>query len=289
MSAKRVLLIGATGFTGQRLYHALKDKADVTCFVRQTSDVSSLGSDVKLVYGDLSDVDALKAAMHDMEELVYAAPLEGGHGENAVQAAEASGIGRAIFISTTGILTTLDPELKEKRLAVEKAIQDSSLSWTIIRPTMIYGRAGDRNMERLVRWLKKYPVFFMPGGGKCLQQPVHVDDLVDGIMRAWSKKIARKKIYTMSGKESEPLVDVVKTIAGKLHRKVWAISVPIMPFVLMLRFYERFTYNSNLKADQIQRLSEDKAFDHDLAKEDLGFKPRTFAEGIDILIKELAV
>jgi len=287
MSAKRVLLIGATGFTGQRVYHLLKNKAHVTCFVRKSSDVSSLGEDAQLAYGDLSDISSLKAAMKDADDIIYTASLGFGHGEGAVQAAEESGIQRAIFISTTGIFTKLNPSTKTLRLSAEKAIQSSKLSWSIIRPTMIYGRLGDRNMERLVKWLKKYPVFFMPGGGKALQQPVHVDDLAEGIIAAWENESSHQKIYTMSGKEAEPLVSIVKTIRCKLDKKIWLISLPVAPFVFLLRIYERLVYNPRLKAEQIQRLREDKDFDHDLAKEDLGYNPRAFTDGIDILIKEL--
>jgi nucleoside-diphosphate-sugar epimerase len=285
---RRVLLTGATGFTGQRVYHLLNKKADVTCFVRKTSDTSVLGDGVKLAYGDLSDIDSLKAAMEGVDELVYVASMENGHGEQAVKAAEESGIVRSIFVSTTGILTALNPDLKEERSLAEEAVKKSGLSWTLIRPTMIYGHVGDRNMERLISWLKKYPVFLMPGGGKALQQPVHVDDLAEGIVRAWSKKISRKKIYTMSGKEPEQLLSVVQTIGKKLHRKIWMIPLPISPFVFMLRLYERLAYTPRIRADQIQRFSENKAFGHDLAREDLGFKPRSFAEGIDTLIEELA-
>ena len=47
----------------------------------------------------------------------------------------------------------------------------------IVRPTMIYGTPGDRNMIRLVEWINRWPVLPVFGDSRSLQQPVHVKDV----------------------------------------------------------------------------------------------------------------
>ena len=118
--------------------------------------------------GDLDDArrldEAFAAARCDA--LVSLASLGFGHGPGIVAAAEEAGIPRAVFVSTTAVTTTLHPPTKQVRLAAEQQIRGSGLDWTILRPTMIYGAAGDRNLSRLLRLLSRAPVLPVPGGGQ---------------------------------------------------------------------------------------------------------------------------
>ena len=41
------------------------------------------------------------------------------------------------------------------RLDAEAAVQSSQLDWTLLRPTMIYGTARDRNISRLLRFVRR--------------------------------------------------------------------------------------------------------------------------------------
>ena len=58
------------------------------------------------------------------------------------------------------------------------------------------------------------------------------------------------------------------------------VSVPLTPLVCLLRLYEAMTSSPRLKSEQVARLAEDKAVEIGPARDDLGFDPRPFAEGI---------
>ena len=102
--------------------------------------------------GDLDDGAALAGifARAGCDALVNLASLGFGHAPGIVRAAVRSGLDRAVFVSTTAVTTTLPARSKTVRLAAEDEIRSSDLSWTILRPTMIYGAAGDRNLSRLL-------------------------------------------------------------------------------------------------------------------------------------------
>lgn len=86
------------------------------------------------------------------EVLINIASLCFGHAPNIVNVCEEMNVKRAIFVSTTGMFTKLNPDSKGIRLEVERLIKESNLDYTIIRPTMIYVTRTDRNMRRLVKY-----------------------------------------------------------------------------------------------------------------------------------------
>ena len=58
------------------------------------------------------------------------------------------------------------------------------------------------------------------------------------------------------------------------------VPVPLSPLVAAARGYELLAARPRIRAEQLQRLAEDKAFSIDDAVRDLGYAPRPFAEGI---------
>ena len=141
-------------------------------------------SDIDWFEGNLGDFTALTDAMQGAQILVNIASIGFGHAPSIVKAAKAAGIKRTVFISTTAIYTTLNTKSKQVRLDAEKTIADSGLAYTVLRPTMIYGSSRDRNMSRLIRYLKRHRLIPIFGNGEYLQQPVYVQDVARAVVRS---------------------------------------------------------------------------------------------------------
>lgn len=156
----------------------------------------------------------------------------------------------------------------------------SELDWTIIRPTMIYGTPADRNMVRLLRALRRLPVLPLPGGGKGLQQPVHVDDLASAIVAALERPATIGRAYDLAGPEPISLRAVIQEAGKAVDRHPSLVPLPLGPMVAAMRAYEAVAPSPRLKSEQIARLAEDKAVDISPARADLGFDPRPFGAGI---------
>jgi nucleoside-diphosphate-sugar epimerase len=286
-----VLVTGSTGFTGSRIVQRLIERGiRPRCMARASSDVRplfELGVDV--VYGDIGDADSLRRAIEGVDVLLNATSLGFGQAPTLVSAAERAGVSRAVFISTTAIFTRLNARSRALRVAAEEAIAQSALRYTIVRPTMIYGNARDRNMVRLVRWLQRWPVIPVAGDGERLQQPIHVDDVAGAVIDAAWKDVAVRRAYNVAGAAPLTFNEIIDTVARSLNRRVFKIHLPIAPMAGLLGALERARIRLPVKSEQILRLNEDKAFPYDEAARDLGFAPRSFAEGIAAEIAALAV
>lgn len=283
----KVLITGATGFTGSRLIPILLQNGfQVRALTRPTSDRAPLSAlTVEWVTGDLSDTQTLTAALHGVDALVNIASLGFGHADNIIASAKAAGVKRGIFISTTAIFTQLNAGSKSVRLAAESAIQASGLNYTILRPTMIYGSPRDRNMWRLIRLLRVTPVMPIFGDGKSLQQPIFVDDVAQAVLLALQTDTTIGKSYNIAGKDPLTYNQVIDTVASALGKRVWKLHLPYMPIVRALQFTEQMNIRLPIKAEQVLRLNEDKSFSYADAQRDFGFSPRSFEEGIGIEIK----
>lgn len=283
----KLLATGATGFTGSRVVPLLLENGfNVRCFVRETSDRSWLGTlPVEWVTGDLSDTEALTSALRGVDALVNIASLGFGHAESILKSMKEAGVKRGIFISTTAIFTQLNAGSKSVRLAAEEAIQASGLDYTILRPTMIYGSPRDRNMWRLIRLLRFSPIIPIFGDGESLQQPIFVDDVAQAVLLALQNDITIGKSYNIAGKDPLTYNQVIDTVASALGKRVWKLRLPYMPIVNFLQFTERIRIRLPIKAEQVLRLNENKAFSYEEAQRDFGFSPRSFAEGIELECK----
>lgn len=283
-----ILLTGATGFLGEFVLEELVQRGhEVTCFIRKTSNIDKIKRlNVKYVYGELDDYKSICEALKGKVALINIASLGFGHAPNIVKACEEIGVKRSIFVSTTGIFTKLNPDSKGIRLAAEKFIKESSLDYTIIRPTMIYGTPKDRNMWRLVKFLKILPVLPILGSGTYLQQPVYVEDLANVIVNAYEKNVSVKKAYNVSGAKALTYNEVVDITGKALGKKVIKVHIPMELSYKLLKKYEKISKKPKLKAEQVLRLNENKDFSYEDAKKDLGYEPLSFEEGIKLEVSE---
>jgi uncharacterized protein YbjT (DUF2867 family) len=280
----RLLVTGGSGFLGGYVLREAARRGHETVALARgpAAALAVAGRGAQPVTGDLDDAEHLNQvfAAARCDTLVNLASLGFGHAPAIVAAAGEAGISRAVFVSSTAVTTTVGASTKRVRLAAEQRIRASAMKWTILRPTMIYGAPGDRNLSRLLALLHRTPLVPVPGGGRHLQQPVHVADVADAVLNAAERPATAGQTYDVAGPAPLMFAELLRTSARAIARRTRFFPVPLTPLVALVRGYERLSQHPRIRAEQLLRLAEDKSFAIDSAARDLSFDPRPFAAGI---------
>ena len=116
---KNLLLIGGTGFTGSYvLQELLLCNFNISLFVRDISKAKKLNyhrMPITIIEGNLDNKNDLTSALLNQDILVCIASLGFGHLPIILESCPDS-ICKAIFISTTGIFTKLNPSSKKNTI-----------------------------------------------------------------------------------------------------------------------------------------------------------------------------
>src|SRR5690606_30213828 len=188
-----ILVTGATGFIGRRLIRRLGEQPglEVRVLLRPGSDLDRLprGVAVHAMMGDLNSMDSLLAAMDGVHTVFHliGTDTRGRHAQlekvdiagtrAIVEAGLAARIGRLITVSRLGAdRYSAFPTLRAKG-EIEDIIRRSGLAYTIFRSAVLFGE-GDRFSSHLAMLIQSFPVFFVPGDGEQILQPLWVEDLI---------------------------------------------------------------------------------------------------------------
>jgi uncharacterized protein YbjT (DUF2867 family) len=252
----------------------------VVALVRPRGERAGALDGVEVVAGDMADAAALALLLRGCDAYIHVASLGFGHAGVVTKAVDDSRVPRAVFFSSTSIYTKLPAASKAPRLDAEEKVRSLASAWTILRPTMIYGAVGDRNLERLIRFMARSPVVPLPGGGKGLVQPVHVEDLGRAAVDTLLCDKTHGRAYDLAGGEASPLRDLVQHVHALLGRGHLVLPLPIAPMAFAAGVWSVLRLPPRVKPEQIQRLAEDKAFSFEAARADWGYAPRSWREGL---------
>lgn len=277
-----IVVSGANGFTGRFVCAELKRRQrPFFALIRPGSDTSWMDAhQIPVRFADLNHAQQLAAQLKGCDALLNVASIGFGAAPSILEGCRSAAVRRAVFVSTTAIFTQLNAGSKVVRQAAEAAITSSGLDTTILRPTMIYGTPGDRNMIRLIRWLDRWPVLPVFGSGRSLQQPVHVSDVAWSVVQALETPATIGRQFNISGAAPLTYNEVVRLTSQALGCSVQRFHIPARPIVTALQVSERLGITLPIKAEQVLRLNEDKAFSHAAAADAFCYSPIAFEQGI---------
>ena len=188
--AGSIFFTGANGFLGRRmlsLFSACPERR-IICLVRRKPG-GSQPKNVEFVVGDLLRSHDYAHTLAGCDAVVHLAAATGKHApheyfrinrdgtQSLITAAQQAGVRRFVYVSSIAVKfcdKSHYPYAQSKEQA-EMYVKQSSLHWTIVRPTMIFGK-GAAVLDGLSR-LAALPLVPIFGDGSTPVQPILADDL----------------------------------------------------------------------------------------------------------------
>jgi len=138
-------------------------------------------------------------------------------------AAKEAGVRKIVHISITNPSEDSHLEYFRGKAKLEKALTDTGLSYSIIRPTVLFGKE-DILINNIAWALYKLPVFAVFGDGHYRLQPIYVDDLAELAVEHGEKE--ENSIINAIGPETFTYRELVQTIGRIIGRRRPIISAP---------------------------------------------------------------
>jgi uncharacterized protein YbjT (DUF2867 family) len=276
--APQVHVIGASGRSGAALCRSLlADAIPFVPIVRDAAKWHGIGIAVDARIADLTDAARLRQALTDATGIVCCA-----HARHAAAVLAAAPAGaRFVFLGSTRRFTRWPDAHASGVLAGEAAFLAAGRAGVMLHPTMIYGAAGEDNVQRLASLLRRLPFVPLPNGGTALVQPIHQDDLTRAIRAALRHDWTGPRTLVIAGPAPLPYADFVRTVAAASRlpppRIVAFPAAPLMALAGVLRYIPLLP---RIRAGEIRRLLEDKSFDVRPMIDTLGFEPISLSEGL---------
>ena len=151
---------------------------------------------------------------------------------------------------------------------------------------MIFGKIGDRNIIKLIRWINKYPVIPVFNGGTALQQPIFVEDVAWAIVSSLENNQSKNKIFNIAGSRPIQFNEMIDEISKVLKKKIFRISINSNIAIVIIFILKTLKFKLPISEEQINRVVEDKNFSNKVAHSLINFKPRNFEYIIKNEIKE---
>lgn len=291
----KVFVSGGTGFVGREVVRQLLAAGQKpVCLVRPGSENKlPEGAGITIRPGDVSDPASLEGALHGCEAVIHLVgiireiPEQGVTFDrlhrkataNMVAAAEAQQVMRFVHMSSNGVKEDAATDYYCSKWQAEQILRGSSLSWTIFRPSVIFG-AEDDFCNRLAEMIRRLPVVPVLGNGRYRIAPVAVEDVAAGFVAALQTSASIGRIYPVCGRDSfsfDELLDRIGLALGrervsKAHHPLFLVK----PLVASLQFLPGFP----LTSDQLTMLLAGNVCDPQPWIEDFGIEPQTFTEAI---------
>lgn len=308
-----VLVTGATGFIGSHIVRQLLDQNDnVRGLIRPASKKPELEK-ISWFYGDLTDPASLQLATQGIDVVYHAAASLHTSDDNLMRTVNVVGVkhlldaciqnrvSRLIFLSSVavyassqttviredsplGAINTYGQTKIEAETLIRSYADSSELTFSIIRPCVVYGQRDYHFTYRLLRLLSK-PIVPIIQGCPDHMILVHAVDVARAAVLAGSQPNAVNQTYNITGDYQTSLQELVKIYEYLSEQKKLLVPVPVFIFkwLLLTRWLVK-----NLKQRNIHRMKErykDREYqrhiffqpryiDINRARTELGYEPK---------------
>lgn len=251
---RRVLITGASGFIGKRLIHAFAGRGfKVRAAARNPSAIIAASEVEKAAMPDLASPADWPALLDGMSHVVHLAGIAHAPGmlpDSLYRRINAEAVGelaetargkveRLVFLSSVRAQAGLSAEhaITEKdtpqptdaygrsKLEAERLVEASGITFTVLRPAVVYGKGVKGNIAALAT-LAKTPMPLPFGGLDNRRSLLALDNLVSAISFVLDAETAADETFLVADAEPISVADLVAAMREGLGRPAQLMRVP---------------------------------------------------------------
>lgn len=265
----KVLVIGASGQIGRYLLPRLAEAGmDVLALSRR-----EVSGDPRWLLGELPDA---VPELPPLDALVCLGPID--HLAPWLSATRLAGTPHIVATSSMSAETKRDSDVPAER-DLSRRLRDAEttliatcasrgMSWTLFRPTLIYGAGLDKSLTPIVHAALRRRVFPLPAG-RGLRQPVHADDIAAAITAALISPFAKGHTFPIGGGER-------MSAAEMFRRARLSAGAPTFPAHIPRVVLDLAVLVSPAMRGPVHRLDKDLIADNGELERILDIHPRPF-------------
>ena len=298
----RVALFGGTGFVGSYIIDQLVESGHLPrILVRSNSHNKIISPDrCEIVEGNIANTDDIMNALEKADAVIYTIGIirefprqgityEKLHFEGAVKCMDAAaekGIKRFILMSANGVCPDGTGYQKTKWMS-EQYLKNTSLNWTIFRPSLIFGDPRGHDRPEFCTQLKKdlinlpipAPLFhegLIPfNAGSFSMSPIHIKDVANIFVSSIEQENHYGKTIELGGAKEIIWKDIIQIISNAYGKKKWAVPAPLIAVKTVAAMLDRFSWFP-VTRDQLTMLVEGNACNSTKFFSENDIKPRSF-------------
>ena len=272
-----VLLIGGSGFVGRQVASKLVAAGHkVVLPTRRSSYAKDLWvlPSVQVIEANVHDpvvlndlcqrigkdgiVINLVGVLHDKHGTPYGPGFEKNHVElprKIITAMTSNHLQRYIHMSALGADVAGCSMYQRSKGAGETLVKNSSLSWTIFRPSVIFGE--DDSFINLFGTLQKFAPVMPLAGSKAKFQPVYVGDVAEAFVRSINMTQTIGRTYDLVGSKVYTLAGLVKFAGEKVNKSSWIVPIPRVLGYLQAFMLELMPGPTLMSRDNLASMQQD--------------------------------
>jgi GT2 family glycosyltransferase/nucleoside-diphosphate-sugar epimerase len=280
---RTVGVVGATSMVGHALLPMLiRDGVKIVAYTRKPvvgQELSQNGIEWREMSSLLEE-----GKSEDITDWVWVAPIKA-LPEQLVHIKRA-GAKHVVALSTTSRFTKKASSSAAERIFVvdliaaeeklQKWAKETDTTWTILRPTLIYGLGLDKNVGVIARFIRRFHFFPILGRASGMRQPIHARDVAAACKLALESSKANNHAYNISGAEKMTYRDMVTRIFEALSIRPLILSMPLWMFAAAVAVVRVLPPYRSWSSAMVERMNLDMSFDNNDAVRDLGFVPQAF-------------
>lgn len=266
----KIVLPGGAGLVGQNLVARLRARGYTNIVVldkhRANLEVlRRIQPEITVEYADLAEPGAWAGHFEGADVVVMLQAQIGGTDYNEfvrnnvnasrhiLDAIRAHGNPYLVHISSSVVESVADDFYTRSKREQEELVLNSGIACPILRPTLMFGWFDRKHLGWLSRFMRKVPVFPIPGDGRYMRQPLYVGDFCNVIISCIEHRV-QGGIYDISGHEKIDYVDIIRHIKRVTKARTAIIHIPYGLFHALLAVWAKFDSNPPFTTQQLEAL-----------------------------------